>query len=46
MRHPLYFLFGAIACAYLAVANFRGWSFWQSVSPTRWVPGMSRFHHK
>ncbi len=46
MRHPIYLAFGIIACAYLALANLRGWSFWQTVSPARWTHGGSGFHHK
>ncbi|MBX7208184.1 MAG: hypothetical protein K1X78_07735 [Verrucomicrobiaceae bacterium] len=30
MRHPIYTTIGIIACAYLALANLRGWSFYQS----------------
>jgi hypothetical protein len=26
MRHPLYLLFAAITCAFLLMANARGWS--------------------
>jgi hypothetical protein len=46
MKHPLYFGLGLFACLYLALANLRGWSFWQSVSPTRWSSGGSSSHHK
>lgn len=46
MKHPIYLALGALACAYLATANLRGWSFWQTVSPTRWFPGSSGLHHK
>lgn len=46
MKHPIYTALGALACAYLAFANLRGWSFWQTVSPNRWISSASGPHHK
>ena len=46
MKHPIYLALGLVTCGYLTVANLRGWSFWKTVSPTRWIPGMSGSHHK
>ena len=32
MRHPIYTLLGILSCAYLATANMRGWSLFQSTA--------------
>lgn len=29
MKHPVYTTLSLMACAYLSLANVRGWSFWQ-----------------
>lgn len=46
MKHPIYSALGALACLYLALSNQRGWSFWQTVSPTRWFSSHSGATHK
>lgn len=48
MKHPFYLLWAALLTGYLAVANTNGWSFWHSVTPMRWMPGLrgSGFSHK
>jgi hypothetical protein len=46
MKHPIYLALGAITCLYLGLANLRGWSFWQTVSPARWGARAAGFHHK
>jgi hypothetical protein len=46
MKHPLYLALAGFACAYLAFANLRGWSFWQTISPTRWISSASGPRHK
>lgn len=32
MRHPIYTVLGILSCAYLATANMRGWSLFQSTA--------------
>ncbi len=35
MKHPIYVLFAAAVCGYLAFANVRGLSFLHSINPIR-----------
>lgn len=46
MKHPLYLALAGLACGYLAFANLRGWSLWQTLAPARWVSSTTGSHHK
>jgi hypothetical protein len=46
MKHPIYLLFAAAVCGYLAFANVRGLSFFRSIIPARLSPFGPATSHK
>jgi hypothetical protein len=47
-QHPFYLAFTIFASIYLALSNARGWSFFHSINPGRWLGSShgSGFSHK
>jgi hypothetical protein len=46
MKHPIYLALAATACAYLVLADARGWNPFYTLIPFRTGPGGASVHHK